>query len=173
MKVCRVGIIFLLLASIVTGCGYRLAGHTENQGHLFSPTLKYVSIEELGKYESFRKTLVSTLRAYGIKVVSPRRASARLIFSDKEEYQKISAVGDDVKAREYLLRVKASFRVISGGDKFKTLLPEQSVRAEVVYLANPDQPLLTEREKNTVMVGDIEGELCRKIVLRLATIRHK
>ena len=157
------------LLSQLAACGYRLSGHSEEQKHPFSAVLKRVSIEGLGQYEPFRKTLITSLRGYGIKTVVPGHASARLLFSDLSEGQRRSAVGDDVKAREYLLTLTASFNVIAAGKRSGTLLPEQSVRAEVAYLTTPNRPLLAASEKRTVM-KDLEAELCRKIILRLATI---
>ena len=157
------------LVAALSACGYHLAGSGDDQGRIFSPVLKRVSIEGLGRYESLRKTLVVTLHGYGVKVVSPARASARLIFSGRRERQRRSAVGDDVKAREYMLTVETSFSVRSGGKKLDTLLPEQTVKAEAAYLTDPDRPLLSKNEKRTV-AGDLEAELCRKIVLRLSTI---
>lgn len=157
------------LVSALSACGYQLAGLGEDRGRFFSPMLKQVSIEGLGRYESLRKTLVVTLHGYGVEVVSPGRASARLVFSEKRERQRRSAVGDDVKAREYLLTAETAFSVRSGGEKPDTLLPEQTVRAEAVYLTDPNRPLLAANERRTV-AKDLEAELCRKIVLRLATI---
>lgn len=159
----------LAFALITTGCGYRLSGYTEDRGRLLSPVLKRVSVEGLGRYESLRKTLVATLRGYGVRIVVPGQASARLVFDDRRERQRRSAVGDDVKASEYLLTVEASFRVIAGSEKPGTLLEKQTVRAEAAYLSSPDRPLLTESEKRAIL-EDVEAELCRKIVLRLATI---
>ncbi len=153
----------------LAGCGYQLSGHAEDRGRFFSPVLKRVSVEGLGRYESFRKTLVTALRGHGIRVVAPEQASARLIFSGKHERQRRSAIGDDAKAREYLLTTEVSFSVASGSGKSETLLAEQSVRAEAAYLTDPDRPLLAASEKRTVM-KDMEAELCRKILLRLATI---
>ncbi len=160
-----------VFAAGLAGCGYHLSGHGEEQERLFSPILERVSIEGLGRYESFRKTLVITLRGYGVRVVAPSRASARLIFSARRERQRRSAVGDDAKAREHLLTVETTFSVVTTGKQPKTLLPEQTVQAEATYLADPDRPLLTANEKRAVM-GDIETKLRRKITLRLAAIRH-
>ncbi len=162
-------VLALISGLILAGCGYQLSGYAEDRGRLFSPVLKRVSIEGLGRYESFRKTLVATLRGYGVRVTASGRASARLIFDGLRERRTRSAVGDDVKAREYLLTVEASFSVASGGEQLETLLAAQSVRAEAVYLTDPDRPLLAASEKRAVM-KDIEDELCRKVVLRLATI---
>ena len=153
----------------LVGCGYRLAGTGGSQGRVFSPLLKRVSVEGLGRYQSFRKTLVAILRSYGIGVTSPWRASARLVFSEYTEHQKRAAVGDDVKAREYILTVEALFNVVSTEDS-SAVLAGQTVRAEAAYLSDPDLPLLTASEKRAVL-GDVENELCRKILLRLATLK--
>ena len=165
---CAVLAVILLLAQM-TACGYRLSGHTEEQRRPFAAALQRVSIEGVGRYEPLRKTLVAMLRGYGIRTAAPGRASARLIFSDYDQEQRRSAVGDDVKAREYLLRLSASFSVVGTGKRAVTLLPEQLVRAEAGYLTTPDRPLLAANEKRVVM-KDLEAELCRKIILRLATI---
>ena len=141
----------------------------EDAGCLFSPVLKHISVEGLGRYESLRTTLVLMLRSYGIRVVSPQRASARLIFSDRRQRRQTGAVGDDVKAREYLLFSEVSFSVVSGKEDAPILLPNRTVREQAAYLANPDRPLRDESERRTV-TEDIERELCRKIILRLGTI---
>lgn len=157
----------LLLATTLFACSYQLAGYGGNGGEVFSPILKRVSVEGLGRYDSFRQALVSTLRSHGIRVVSPRRASARLIFGDRKNWRKVSAVGDDVKSREYVMTAEVSFSVVS--KDLRTLLPGQSVQAQAAYLADPDHPLLDASERGEVM-GDIELSLCRKIMHRLATI---
>ena len=109
----------------------------------------------IDRYEDFRTTLVSMLRSYGIRVVSPQRASARLIFSDRQQRQRISAVGDDVKSREYVLFSEVSFSVLSGEESSSILLPSQTVLEQASYLADPDRPLLDESERSAV-TKDIE-----------------
>ena len=169
MKALLQGALTLALALMLVSCGYHLAGSGEDAGRLFSPVLKRVSVEGLGRYESLRTTLVSMLRSYGIRVVSPRQASARLIFSDRRRDRRTSAVGDDVKSREYVLFSEVDFSVVSGEEDAPVLLTNQTVRAQAGYLANPDRPLQDESERRAVTT-DIERELCRKIVLRLTTV---
>ena len=147
MKALLRGAILLASATTLASCGYHLAGSGEDGDRLFSPVLKRVSVEGLGRYEDFRATLVATLRAYGIKVVSPRQASARLIFSDRQQRRQTSAVGDDVKSREYVLFSEVNFSVLSGEEGARLLLPGQVVRAQASYLADPDRPLLDESER--------------------------
>ena len=150
----------------LAGCGYRLGGAGGDRGLIFRPAPAGVAIEGLGRYESFRKRLVTTLRDYGVRIVSPRNASARLVFSGYDVRRRLSVVGDDAKAREYLLTAEVSFSVVSV-EGSEVLLPERVVRAEAAYLAEPARPLLTASERRAVM-NDVEAELCRKIVQRLA-----
>lgn len=165
---------FLVLSCAGLGsCGYHLAGGDTDR-RVFSESLKRISVEGISSYDSLRRALIPVLRSYGFKISRPHSASARLIVLDKREKKTALVVGDDAKAREYLLTLSVRFIVRkshrgNGGGK-SLLLKEQLVYAETSYIFDPDRVLSSDNLLQNAR-AEARAEVVREIMRRLALVR--
>lgn len=151
-------------AAAATACGYRLdAG---GRGARFvAPSLARMSLEGLPRYAPLRVALKSALRGHGVRVVAPGAASAHLALGDENVMRRMLAVGDDAKAREYLLRATVEFSVRA--EDGRTLIAKQRVHSEGSYLYDDENPSGSESERRRTL-EHVRRDLARRIIGRLA-----
>ena len=160
----------ILLSIGVSACGYHLSGSTKSQAQPLASVLKQVSFEGLGKYDPFRQKLVFLLGSYGIRIMKPGSATARIIFLEKQTQENVVTVGDDAKAREYLLTVSMAFTVkAEGKNAERTLLEKQVIQATAPYIYDPNNLLVSENERRRAL-DDIENRLAQKLMDRVIIV---
>ena len=161
----------IVFASLLSSCGYHLSGTSEHDSkQLFSPVLKKVAIEGLHRSDDFRVQLKKDLIAYRMRVVAPPHATARIIIKNRKIDQQVITIGDDAKAREYLLTSHINFSVLSGnGDTSKVLLSERQIQAETTYLYYPQHISISANEKKRAMTY-LNQDLSRVLISRLGLI---
>lgn len=159
-----------LLSVSFSGCGYHLSG-TEQQGQqLFSSTLKKVAIEGLQRYDDFRVQLKRDLVSYRMQVVAPSLATARIIIKNKKIKQQVITIGDDAKAREYLLTFSIDFYVLADKENTtKMLLSERRLQSETTYLYYPQHISVSKNEKKRALAY-LNQDLSRMLINRLHLI---
>jgi len=153
---------------LITSCGYRLSG-SDNEAQLFSPLLKTISIEGAPRYDAFRMQLKSDLLGYRMKVVAPRSATAGIIIKNKQVKQHVITLGDDTKAREYLLMVRVNFEVVINADKAKQKYAMQSIQSATSYAYYPQHVSISANERKRALTF-LNQDLSSKLIARLRVL---
>ncbi len=160
----------ILLCGALIACGYHLSGAQDSEKRIFDAILKQISVEGLGRYDPLYQHLISTLRSYGFQITGHDSALTRLTIEDKQIQKHAAVIGDEAKAREYLLTMIIRFNVRKAAKPDDILLYDQTVRAETLYRHNPIELLTTENLRRDAEVR-LEEEIVRNIIARLAAIR--
>ena len=164
----RFAVVLLLVAivtALTTSCGYRLSG-TNTETQLFSPLLKNISIEGVPKYDTFRIQLKSDLLGYRMNIVEPQSATVNIVIKNNQVRQHAITIGDDAKAREYLLMAQVDFQVVTNTNKSKRQYALQSVRSETTYAYYPQNLSISSNEKRRALTF-LNQDLSSKLIARL------
>ena len=160
-----------LVTAFTTGCSYRLSG-IDTDTQLFSPLLKNISIEGVPKYDTFRIQLKSDLLGYRMNVVEPQSATVGIIIKNNEIRQHVITIGDDAKAREYLLMAQVDFQVVANTNKSKRQYALQSVQSETTYAYYPQNLSISSNEKKRALTF-LNQDLSSKLIARLRSLSKK
>ena len=148
----------------MSACGYRL-GAGGHGARFVAPSLAKMSLEGVPRHAPLRAVLKSALRGHGVRVVAPGAASARLVLADEKIVRRLLAVGDDAKAREYLLGASVEFSVRAKDGR--TLLARRRVHSESSYLYDDKNPSGSESERRRAL-EHVRRDLAHRIIERLA-----
>ena len=154
----------MVIALLTTSCSYRLSGISGKE-QLFSPLLKNISIEGVAKYDAFRIQLKEDILSHQMKVVAAQYATTRIIVKNKEIEQQTITIGDDAKAREYLLIAQVDFYIIVG----KRQYPLQSLLSEITYSYYPQYVSISLNEKKRALAF-LNQDLSSKLIARLRAL---
>ena len=161
--------VWLVVILIIPGCNYHLSGMNDDE-QLFSPLLKNISVEGLPRYDEFRMQLKENILSYRMKVVAPQFATTRIIVKDKKIRQQAITVGDDAKAREYLLTLQLDFYiVVTDAETKKHQYPMQSIQSETTYAYYPQHVSISLNEKNRALTF-LNQDLIFKLINYLHTL---
>ena len=155
----------LVLALILAGCGFRLAGNRP-----LPEPLKSVYIDVIAPYRVSEPPLETYLRnsllRRGGQVQGKAEAAATVIrLSELNETRNVLSLGPDGKALEYQLTTRVSYQVMQGG---KALLPPDVLSASRDYSFNAQQVLAKEAEE--ARLSDfIQNDLAELLLLRIET----
>ena len=156
----------LVLALILAGCGFRLAGNRP-----LPEPLKSVYIDVIAPYRVSEPPLETYLRnsllRRGGQVQGKAGAAATIIrLSDLSESRTVLSLGPDGKALEYQLTTRVSYQVMQGT---KMLLPPDVLSATRDYSFNAQQVLAKEAEEARLR-DFIQNDLAELLLLRLETV---
>ena len=157
-----------IITTLITSCSYRLSG-IDDEVQSFSPRLKNIFIEGVPRYDQFRMQLKSDLLGYGMKVVESQSASAGVIIKNQKIKQHAITIGDDAKAREYLLIAQVDFQVVMNADKPKQKYAMQSIQSEASYAYYSRYTSISANEKKRALAS-LNKDLSSKLIARLRVL---
>ena len=162
----RTAIAWLLFVAIllVSGCGFHLRGSSSQI--TLSAILPQLRIEGVDTETGFGRLLEEALTGSGVKVLQKAKANATvpvLEVGKIREKRQVLSVDRDVRAREYALISKISFRLLHQPD---AITGWRSVQARRDLVVDPFQVLGSEQEEKR-MRREMEEELAQRIVLLL------
>ena len=158
----------MIITTFIASCGYRLSG-IDDEIQLFSPRLKNISIEGVPRYDAFRMQLKSDLLGYGMKVVEAQSATAGIIIKNQKIKQHAITIGDDAKAREYLLIAQVDFQVITNADEPKQKYAMQSIQSEASYAYYSRHVSISANERKRALAS-LNKDLSSKLIARLRVL---
>ena len=157
-----------IITTLTVGCSYRLSG-IDNEAQLFSSKLKNIFIEGAPRYDAFRMQLKSDLLGYGMKVVEAQSATAGIIIKNQKIKQHAITIGDDAKAREYLLVAQVDFQVVTNADKPKQKYAMQSIQSEASYAYYSRHISISANEKKRALAS-LNKDLSSKLIARFRVL---
>ncbi len=157
-----------IIATLIAGCSYKLSG-IDNGAQLFSPRLKNIFIEGAPRYDAFRMQLKSDLLGYGMKVVESQSATAGIIIKNQKIKQHAITIGDDAKAREYLLIAQIDFQVVTNVNITKQKYAMQSIQSEASYAYYSRHISISANEKKRALAS-LNKDLSSKLIARLRVL---
>lgn len=152
----------LVLAVLLAGCGFKLRG--EQPIPVESLFLQVPVNSQIGAEISRHLRAVSQ-----VKIVT-QRADAKAIFEllGERREREVLAINAQGRAREYQLRLVASFRVMDA--EGNELLPVTTLTARRDISFNETDFLARENEE-TLLYRDMQTDLVRQMINRLAAIK--
>ena len=157
-----------IITTLIASCSYRLSG-IDDEAQLFSPRLKNLFIEGVPRYDAFRIQLKRDLLGYGMKVVEAQSATAGIIIKNQKIKQHAITIGDDAKAREYLLIAEVDFQVVANGDEPKRKYAMQSIQSEASYAYYSEHISISSNEKKRALTS-LNKDLSSKLIARLRVL---
>ena len=157
-----------VITMLIASCSYKLSG-IDNEAQLFSPKLQNIFIEGVPRYDAFRVQLKSDLLGYGMKVVEAQSATAGVVIKNQEIRQHAITIGDDAKAREYLLIAKIDFQVVMNADKLQQKYAMQSIQSEASYAYYSRHISISANEKKRALAS-LNKDLSSKLIARLRVL---
>ena len=155
-------IIFIIAFSVLSGCGYRLAGKADLDP-VFEST--YVAFESGG--QTMAELLEKQFEVNKIQVVAKEQASALVTVLYERTERQVLSLDDDGKVREYelILRVGVDVRD-SEGNK---LLESQDIRLTRDFLFDINDVLGKGSEEQKIY-DEMRQDVARLIIYRLQAI---
>jgi len=153
----------MVLAALLAGCGFRLAGSRP-----LPEPLKSVYIDSVTPYRVSEPPVEAALRAAlrrrGAEVTDSAAAAATIIrLSELSDRREVLSVGLDGKAIEYQLINSVRYEVIRDG---RALVTPDTLAATRDYSFQPQQVLAKEAEEQRLREF-IQSDLAELIMLRL------
>jgi LPS-assembly lipoprotein len=151
---------------VISGCGFKLRG---DQRFAFETLHSgFGANSDMGA--QFRRTvrLAESTRL----VDQPKDAQARLEIIRELREKEIVGLSTSGRAREYQLRLRLTFRVVSAlsDDPVTELLPQTEIilRRDV---STSDQQLIAKQEEEQVLYREMQSDLIQQLMVRLAAVR--
>lgn len=155
--------VLMLVAGLVAGCGFRLAGTRP-----LPEALRSVHVDLVAPYRVSEPPIETALRSLlerrGAEVQSqPGRARVLIRLSDLKETREVLSIGADGKALEFQLITQVNYQVSENG---RALLPPSTLSVSRDFSFNAQQVLAKEAEEARLRAF-IQGELAELLMLRL------
>ncbi|HEX4895406.1 MAG TPA: LPS assembly lipoprotein LptE [Solimonas sp.] len=155
-------VVLMLLALLLTGCGFRLAGSRP-----LPAALQTVYIDVVAPYRVSEPPVESSLRAIlqrrGAQVLVAQEPGAALIrLSELKEEREVLSIGVDGKALEFRLVTRVRYELMQDG---RPLLEPGTLVATRDYSFQPEQVLAKEAEEARLREF-IQNELAELLMLR-------
>ncbi len=151
-----------LVTSIISGCGFHLAGEG-----VFDDELNNTYIEGAASSQEMVRLLERNLRSSNINIVGSKSATAILRIINEETERVVLSLDNDGKAREFELHLKIEFDVM--GSDNSILLAKQSIDLNRDFVFDIDN-LLGTNEEEQQLFSEMRRDAARLIVYRLQTI---
>ncbi len=156
----RAAFLLILLASIVTACGFKLRGVTE---------LSFKTLYMQGAKLTITQDLKRSFKTNSITVVD-EVADAELILDliNEANVKQILSLSGGGLVREFDLTYQVSFRTREAGEA--VFSPVQTIRLRRDFSYN-DNALLGKVEEEARLNNDMRSDAIREILRRLSTIK--
>lgn len=158
----RIALISLLLASLVSGCGFHLRGTV-----VLPESLRTVMVSSPDA--ELRDAIVDGLEANNVIVVeSPTTDSAHVNVTNSDIRREVRTIDDRGKATGYVLILSANYEVVDSTGK--ELIKPSTANARRDYNFNEDQLLSATREEE-LLHEEMREDLAQSILRRMSRIR--
>jgi len=155
----RLFVALMAFVAMLSGCGFHRQGSEP-----LPEVLKALYIESSDPYTDFQRSLQSSLKASGVKIVGRRAdATAVLGISQDETGRRVLSVSARNTPREYEVYYKVTYAVSSKG---KELLPAQPLERTRNYSFDEAAILAKEEEESILrqaMARELAGILMRQL----------
>ena len=153
----------LLMACVLSACGYHLRGAYQLPQHLSPIYLNKDSMSLL-----LYKELRTALKASGSELAKDRsEAASELRVIHEQRSRDVLSVDSQGRAREYGLKYSVSFSLMSNGE---AVIDNSNILLSRTLLCNPDAVLGTEQEQANVY-NDMIRDGSSQILLRLQALK--
>jgi len=105
-------LLLALVASVVTGCGWRLRGSSNVELELPDVSLQYQSASAV-----LQRELNKAFTASGVQLVSADKAGIKLVIHRDSQGRRVLSVGSAGKVNEYELQYQLEFSIRDQADK--------------------------------------------------------
>ncbi len=153
----------LLLAGLITGCGFQLRGAAPVSAAV--QPLAVVCGDALPL--TLCQTVEDQLRLGNVKVVERSKADYLLKLSDFRETRRASAITRNAVAAEYTLRQRVTMSVITADQV--PLVADQEISSSEVYQYDATNVLAKQREQDT-LTETLNQRLAQQIIFRLTPL---
>ena len=158
----RIALIFLLMASLVSGCGFHLRGTV-----ILPDSIRTVSIKSPDV--KLRDALVNGLESNNVIIVnSPTSDSAQINISNVDFAREVRTIDDRGKSTGYVLILRASYTVVDSAGK--ELVKPSVATARRDYNFNQDQLLSATREEELYR-DEMREDAAQSILRKMSRIK--
>ena len=158
----RIVLVFLLMASLVSGCGFHLRGAI-----ILPDSIRTVAVTSPDV--KLRDTLVDSLEANNVIIVSgPTADSAHIEISKAGFRREVRTIDDRGKATGYVLILRVNYKVVDG--QGKELVKPSTTAARRDYNFNEDQLLSATREEE-LLRDEMREDAAQGILRKMSRIR--
>ena len=158
----RIALIFLLMASLVSGCGFHLRGTI-----ILPDSIRTVSIKSPDV--KLRDALVNGLESNNVIIVnSPTSDSAQINISNVDFAREVRTIDDRGKSTGYVLILRASYTVVDSAGK--ELVKPSVATARRDYNFNQDQLLSATREEELYR-DEMREDAAQSILRKMSRIK--
>lgn len=157
----RAVIALLLLALLLSACGYRLQGQAALPAEMDTTV-----IETSDPYSHFVRRLTILLEQNGARIVDQGVTAARLEIPLNLVRKEILSIGDTARVREYKVVHRVRFRLVDADGN--VLVPEQSLEQSRV-ISFDEQDILAAIKEEEYLREELADTLSRQVLRRLGT----
>jgi len=158
----RIALIFLLMASLVSGCGFHLRGTV-----ILPDSIRTVSIKSPDV--KLRDALVNGLESNNVIIVnSPTSDSAQINISNVDFAREVRTIDERGKSTGYVLILRASYTVVDSAGK--ELVKPSVATARRDYNFNQDQLLSATREEELYR-DEMREDAAQSILRKMSRIK--
>ena len=158
----RIALIFLLMASLVSGCGFHLRGTITLPDSIRTVNVKSPDVK-------LRDTLVSRLESNNVIVVNdPTSDSAQINITNVDFSREVRTIDDRGKATGYVLILMVKYAVV--GSEGKDLVKPSTASARRDYNFEQEQLLSATREEE-LLHDEMREDAAQSILRKMSRIR--
>jgi len=158
----RIALIFLLMASLVSGCGFHLRGTITLPDSIRTVNVKSPDVK-------LRDTLVSRLESNNVIVVNdPTSDSAQINITNVDFSREVRTIDDRGKATGYVLILTVKYAVV--GSEGKDLVKPSTASARRDYNFEQEQLLSATREEE-LLYDEMREDAAQSILRKMSRIR--
>lgn len=140
----RYSLVCLILASCITGCGFRLRGAYPQIAHLHTIYLQFDTSDK-----DLAKKLQVALRNHGVTpVAASTQSPVNLRIINSNLAQTLTSTSSDMQVRNYLLTYTVQYQLIF--NNAKVILAPQTITLTRAYASSTAQLLSGDYELNTL-----------------------
>jgi LPS-assembly lipoprotein len=158
----RIALISLLVASLVSGCGFHLRGKITLPDSISSVAITSPDIK-------LRDALADSLESNNVIIVSgPTSNSAHIEISNADIGREVKTIDDRGKATGYVLILRANYKVVDGAGK--ELVKPSTASARRDYNFDEEQLLSATREEE-LLHDEMREDVAQSILRKMSRIR--
>ena len=158
----RIVLVFLLMASLVSGCGFHLRGAINLPDSIRSVAVTSPDVK-------LRDVLVDRLESNNVIVVGgPTADSAHIEISSANFGREVRTIDDRGKATGYVLILRVGYKVVDSAGK--ELVKPSTATARRDYNFNEDQLLSATREEE-LLRDEMREDAAQGILRKMSRIR--
>ncbi|MCK5360322.1 MAG: hypothetical protein KAJ95_06825 [Gammaproteobacteria bacterium] len=158
----RIALISLLVASLVSGCGFHLRGKIILPDSLHTVAITSPDVK-------LRDALVDSLEANNVIIVnSPTADSAQIEVSKADFGREVRTIDERGKSTGYVLILRANYKVLDSAGKELIKPSTASARRDYDF---DDQQLLSATREEELLRDEMRQDVAQSILRKMSRIR--